>query len=205
MRILTAAPKGRRSLDRRGLFSGLVIAVAVHSFTLPQINYRHFCTDNRVQTYVAVNWKKKNNQKDTTFLKTNEIFIFVTRCVRVQSFSRVWLFATLWTLTLQAPLSMGLSRQEYWSGLPCLPSGDLPNPRIKPTSPAAPAFQVDSLPPSHQRSQLYWIFKRYFSLNTNCLPTKSFPAMTSFINKIKYSAQHHHPKSQLFAQRAVKE
>ena len=54
-----------------------------------------------------------------------------------------------------APLSTGLSRQEYWSGLPCFLSGDLPNPRIKPTSPAAPAFQVDALPLSHQRSQLY--------------------------------------------------
>ena len=43
----------------------------------------------------------------------------------------------------QAPLSMGFSRQEYWSGVPCLPSGDLPNPGIKPVSPISPA--VDSL------------------------------------------------------------
>ena len=34
-------------------------------------------------------------------------------------FSRVWLFATLWTVAFQAPLSMGFSKQEYWSGLPC--------------------------------------------------------------------------------------
>ena len=52
---------------------------------------------------------------------------------------RVRLFATLWTVTRQAPLSMGLSRLEYWSGLPFPPPGDL----IKPTS---PALQVDSLP-----------------------------------------------------------
>ena len=44
-------------------------------------------------------------------------------------------FVTLWTVALQAPPSMGFSRQEYWSGLPCPPAGDLPNPGIKPGSP----------------------------------------------------------------------
>ena len=43
-------------------------------------------------------------------------------------FSRVCLFATLWTIAHQAPLSVGFSRQEYWSGLPCLLPGDLPDP-----------------------------------------------------------------------------
>ena len=46
-------------------------------------------------------------------------------------FSLVWLSVTLWTVAHQAPLSMGFSRQEYWSGLPYPPPGDLPNPRIK--------------------------------------------------------------------------
>ena len=49
-------------------------------------------------------------------------------------FSRVQLFVTLWTVALQAPLSVGLSRQEYWSGWPCPPPGDLPDPGIEPTS-----------------------------------------------------------------------
>ena len=44
---------------------------------------------------------------------------------------------------------MGFSRQESWSGLPCPPSGDLPDPRIELTSPAASALQADSLPLSH--------------------------------------------------------
>ena len=48
--------------------------------------------------------------------------------------SHVWLFATPWTVAHHAPLSMGFSRQEYWSGLPCPPPGDLPDPGIKPTS-----------------------------------------------------------------------
>ena len=49
-------------------------------------------------------------------------------------FSHVQLFATLWTVVHQAPLSMGFSRQEYWSGLPCPPPGDLPNPGTETTS-----------------------------------------------------------------------
>ena len=61
-------------------------------------------------------------------------------------FSPVQLFATLWTLTCQAPLSMGFSRQEYWNGLPCPHPGDLPNPGIKPASLMSPAWQVGSLP-----------------------------------------------------------
>ena len=49
-------------------------------------------------------------------------------------FSLVRLFATLWTVAHQIHLSMGFSRQEYWSGLPRAPPGDLPNPGIKPAS-----------------------------------------------------------------------
>ena len=49
-------------------------------------------------------------------------------------FSHVQLFATLWNIDCQAPLSKGFSRQEYWSGLPGPPSGDLLNPGIKPMS-----------------------------------------------------------------------
>ena len=45
--------------------------------------------------------------------------------------SCVQLFATLWTAACQTPLSMGFSRQEYWSGLPCSPPGNLPDPGMK--------------------------------------------------------------------------
>ena len=51
--------------------------------------------------------------------------------------------ATPWTVVCQAPLSMGFSRQEYWSGLPFLSPGDLPDPGIEPGS---SALQSDSLP-----------------------------------------------------------
>ena len=55
-------------------------------------------------------------------------------------FSHVQLFVTLWTVAHWAPLSMGFSRQEYWSGLPCPPPGDLPDPEIEPTSLTSPAL-----------------------------------------------------------------
>ena len=54
----------------------------------------------------------------------------------VWSLSSVQLFAAPWTVTHQAPLSMGFSKQRYWSGLPFLSPGDLPDPEIKHASPA---------------------------------------------------------------------
>ena len=54
-------------------------------------------------------------------------------------FSCVRLFGSLWTVACQAPLSMGFSRQEYWSGLPCPPPGDLPHPGVEPMSSMSPA------------------------------------------------------------------
>ena len=60
-------------------------------------------------------------------------------CV-LNHFSPVRLFVTPRTVAHRAPLSMGFSRQEYWSGLPCPPPGDLPHPGIKPTSLLSPAL-----------------------------------------------------------------
>ena len=75
------------------------------------------------------------------------------------SVSHVRLFLTPWTVALQAPLSMGFSRQEYWSGLPFSSPGDLSNPGVEPSSPAlqeilclqwrlpaGDSLQADSLP-----------------------------------------------------------
>ena len=61
-------------------------------------------------------------------------------------FSYAWLFVTLWTVACQAPLSMGFSKQEYWSGLPYPPPGDLPDLGMEPATPASPALQADSFP-----------------------------------------------------------
>ena len=75
---------------------------------------------------------------------------FYSMCRHVcQITSVVSNFTTLWTVTHQAPLSMGFSRQEYWSGLSCPPPGDLPSAAIKATSSASFALEEDSLLLSH--------------------------------------------------------
>ena len=72
--------------------------------------------------------------------------VSVCMCVCVcalSRFSRVQLSVTSWTqasLSYQASLSMGFSRQEYWSGLPCPPPGDLPDPGTEPVSLTSPAL-----------------------------------------------------------------
>ena len=66
---------------------------------------------------------------------------YLTMKVKVKSLSRVQLFATLWTVAHQALPSMGFSRQEYWSGLPCPLPGDLPSPGIELESVMSPGWQ----------------------------------------------------------------
>ena len=72
--------------------------------------------------------------------------------MKVKSLSHVRLFATPWTVAYHAPLSMGFSRQEYCSELPCPSPGDLPNPGIKPWS---PTLQADSLPSEPPQKPIY--------------------------------------------------
>ena len=68
-------------------------------------------------------------------------------CLHVQSLSRVQLLVTARTAACQAPLSVGFSGQEYWSGLLFSPPGDLPDPGIKPASPVlAGGFFVTATP-----------------------------------------------------------
>ena len=83
---------------------------------------------NLAQTYSW--WQKGPQQQERAY------------CM-LSHFIHVQLFALLGTVAHEASLSMGFSRQEYWSGLPCPPPGDLPNPEIEPVS---PALQADSLP-----------------------------------------------------------
>ena len=94
-------------------------------------------------------WLKLRNVS-LTFLFPSSVFIgrkkrenknvFISLlCVLTHS-SPVQLFATLWTGACQAPRSMGFSRQEYWSGLPCLSPGYLPDPGVEPASLLSPAL-----------------------------------------------------------------
>ena len=93
--------------------------------------------------------------------------------VTVKSLSRVRLYVTPWTVAYQAPLSMGFSRQEYWSGLPFSSPRDLPNPGIKPGFPALEADALTSEPPG--KPSAYgcliniwwwpWLHRRYLSVH----------------------------------------
>ena len=69
----------------------------------------------------------------------------------MKSLSQVRLFVTLWAVAYQAPLSMGFSRKEYWSGLPFPSLGDLSDPGIEPRSPALQADALTSEPPKEKK------------------------------------------------------
>ena len=98
-------------------------------------------------------WKVRKNLE--RYLESNYIYLCV--CM----LSHIWLFATPWIIACQASLFMEFLRQEYWSGLPFPSSGDLPNPGIKPES---PALQMDSLLLSHWGSPQLYI---YIYISTN--------------------------------------
>ena len=94
-----------------------------------------------------------SNSMSRVYLPGTHVCACVRACCR---FSHVRLFVTLWTVaSCQASPSMGFSRPEYWSGLPCPPPGDLPNPGTEPMAPVSSASQVDSLPISHWGSPRY--------------------------------------------------
>ena len=89
--------------------------------------------------------------------------------------SRVRLFATLWTVAHQGPLSMKFSRQEYWNRLPFPPPGDLLDLGIAPASPVSPALQADSFPAEplgkpnakKNRNKIYFTSTRVASVKPN--------------------------------------
>ena len=96
-------------------------------------------------------------------------------------FSCIWLFENLWTTAHQAPLSMGFSRQEYWSRLPCPPPGDLPDPGIEPVSLMSPVLAGGSFTTSanweaHMLGShdcyVSWIFPSSFSLVLDLVTTE---------------------------------
>ena len=91
-------------------------------------------------------------------------------------FSHTYLFATPWTVARQAPLSLGFSRQEYWSGLPFPPPGDLPDPGIELVSPMSPAsaggFFTTSANWESQGLVTQWCLTLYDPVD--CSPPDSF-------------------------------
>ena len=118
-------------------------------------------------------------------------------CTRLLShFSSVQLFVTPQTVVHQAPLSMGFSRQEYWSWLPCPPLQDLPHPGIEPLSPASPAlaggffttsatweapYQWVSPAKAHlQQKHGLWVWMLHQGAGAECLLPVSSPTKPSF-------------------------
>ena len=108
--------------------------------------------------WVCSNSRPLNQQCHLTILSSVVPFsscpqyfpVYICVCIKssqMKSLSRVRLFATPWTIGYQAPPSMGLSRQEHWSGLPFPSPGDLPDPGIEPGSPALQADALTSEPP----------------------------------------------------------
>ena len=79
---------------------------------------------------------------------------YINKIFCVQLLSHVLLFVAPWIVAHQAPLSMGFSRQEYWSGLPFPPLGDLPDPGIEPMSLVSPTMAG-----------------RFFTTETTCMHT----------------------------------
>ena len=78
--------------------------------------------------------------------------------MQVKLLSRVQLLVTPWTAAHQAPPSIGFSRQEYWSGLPFLSPGDLPDPGIEPRFPALQANALPSEPPGLEIAFFFFLF-----------------------------------------------
>ena len=87
-------------------------------------------------------------------------------CARMWASNSVRLFVTLWTVARQAPLFIKFSRQEYWSGLSFPSPGNLPDPGIKPWS---PALQADSLPSESPGKTLYTVlYSKVHKSTTTC-------------------------------------
>ena len=120
-----------------------------------------------------------------TFEKgTSSVFMFVQRATRsggcsvASVMSR--LFAALWTVAHQAPLSMGFSRQEDWSGVPCPPPGDLPKAGIEPPPLTSPA-----LAGSFFTTSTTWEAHGVLTLNAKYLLFYSWPQFILIIYNLK--------------------
>ena len=108
----------------------------------------HFCFIDNTKVFDCVDHNKlwKN-------LKEMEYHTTLPASWEVKSLSHVRLFVTPWSVACHAPLSMVFSRQEYWSGLLFPSPGDLPNPRIKPRS---PALQADTTAWAIRKAPASW-------------------------------------------------
>jgi len=122
--------------------------------------------------------------------------IYCLFCACAQLLSHIWLFVTPWTLAYQAPLSMGFSRQEYWSRLPFPPPGDLPNPGTERAFPALAGGFFTTEPPGEPRC-LFWSLLLLFSGSVACQASLSFTVFQSLLKLMSIESgmlsNHHSP------------
>ena len=104
-----------------------------------------------------------------SWLSSSPVCICAVHACMLSHFSHVQLFETWWAIARQAPLSMGFSRQEHCSGLPCPPPGDLPGPGIELSSPLSPALQVDSLYTELSEKPIFFLPQNFSSSNVSSL------------------------------------
>ena len=116
---------------------------------LPLILRMFFSCRNRIRSF-----RNRVNTSCARVIRCSKLSVLqsdkCSMCLCAQSLSCVQLFATWWTVACKAPLSVGFSYQEYWSGLPFPSPEDFPNPRIEPESSVSPGSQTDSLLLSRQ-------------------------------------------------------
>ena len=96
-------------------------------------------------------------------------WLYHSSACMLSRFSHFWLFAALWTVSYQTPLSMRFSRQEYWSGLPCLPPRDLPGPGIEPMTLMSPALVGEFFTTSATWEDHTWVPCHYLNISAYCL------------------------------------
>ena len=134
--INSVLPKGTTSLDLPIIPINSVIPKGATSLYLPIIPI------NSVIPKGATSLDQEDEPLPwvLSFERSGRGFLFYACACVLSCFSHIRLFASLWTGALPVPLSMGFSRQQYWSGLPCPPPEDLPDPGIKPSSLTSPAL-----------------------------------------------------------------
>ena len=124
--------------DRKGFPGGVYICLQIKSSPWPSeyLVMRVHGAISEFSCYVIIvckTWGESPWSERAWPCHLGSFALYLQMCM-LSCFSHVWLCVTLWTIARQPSLSMGFSRQKYWSGLPFPPPGDLPDPGIKSTS-----------------------------------------------------------------------
>ena len=133
-----------RSLGQCGHWNGRCLRVCGNLGSFGCFQTMEFGAEG---TLICSSWRTKLQQKKGFLIIRYTRFTLFISDYKVKSFGHIWLFATPWAVAYQDSLSMGFSRQEYWSELPFPSPGYLPDPGIEPRSPVLQADASPSGPP----------------------------------------------------------